>query len=88
MYNNELRKSVEKVFFKLAKKDPGQLEIIFKKIDEIVINPHRYKNLRKPLQHLKRVHIDSNFVMVFSVNERTKTVIIEDYDHHDNIYKT
>ncbi|MDP7079967.1 MAG: hypothetical protein QF415_08765 [Candidatus Undinarchaeales archaeon] len=88
MYNYELRKSVEKVFFKLAKKDPGQLEIIFKKIDEIVINPHRYKNLRKPLQHLKRVHIDSNFVMVFSVNERTKTVIIEDYDHHDNIYKT
>ncbi len=88
IYNYELRKSVEKVFFKLAKKDPGQLEIIFKKIDEIVINPHRYKNLRKPLQHLKRVHIDSNFVMVFSVNERTKTVIIEDYDHHDNIYKT
>ena len=88
MYEYELRKTVEKIFFKLTKKDPGQLEIIFKKIDEIVINPHRYKNLRKPLQHLKRVHIDSNFVMIFSVNERTKTVIIEDYDHHDNIYKT
>ncbi|MDP6626821.1 MAG: hypothetical protein QGG50_02880 [Methanopyri archaeon] len=88
MYEYELRKSVEKTFFKLAKKDPDQLEIIFKKIDEIVINPHRYKNLRRPLQHLKRVHIDSNFVMVFSIDERTKTVIIEDYDHHDNIYKT
>lgn len=87
MYNYELRKSVEKIFFKLAKKDPGQLEIIFKKIDEIVINPYRYKNLRKPLQHLKRVHIDSNFLMVFSINERTKTIIIEDYNHHDNIYK-
>ncbi len=70
MYDYELRKSVEKTFFKLAKKDPGQLEIIFKKIDEIVINPHRFKNLRRPLQHLKRVHIDSNFVMVFSVNDR------------------
>jgi len=87
MYQCELRISVEKIFFKLAKKNPKQLEMIEKKIQEILEKPHHYKNLRKPLQHLKRVHIDSHFVLVYSVNESTKTVYIEDYDHHDNIYK-
>ena len=87
MYDFELRKSVEVIFLKLAKKSPRQLEIVFKKIEEIVDNPHRYKNLRRPLQHLKRVHIDRSFVLVFSIDEKNKLVIIEDYDHHDNIYK-
>ena len=86
MYSYELRKSVEKTFFKLAKKNPKQLEIIYNKIAEIITWPHRYKNLKKPLQHLKRVHIDKHFVLTFSIDERSKTVIIEDYDHHDNIY--
>ncbi len=88
MYSVGFRKSVEKEFKKLAKKNPKQLEIILKKIEEIRENPHRYKNLRKPLQHLKRVHIDSSFVLVFSIDEEKKMVIIEDYNHHDRIYRT
>ena len=86
MYSYELRKSVEKIFLKLAKKNQKQLMIIEKKIDEIVQDPNHYKNLRAPLQHLKAVHIDKSFVMVFSADDKTKTVIIEDYDHHDKIY--
>ncbi len=86
MYDYELRRSVEKIFFKLAKKNPKQLEIIYKKIEEIRQNPHHYKNLRSPLQHLKRIHIDKSFVLVYSIDEQRKTIIIEDYDHHDNIY--
>ena len=87
MYSYELRKSVEKIFFKLAKKNSKQLLIIENKIQEIRQNPQHYKNLRKPLQHLKRVHIDKSFVMVFSVDENKKHIIIENYDHHDEIYK-
>ena len=86
MYSYELRKSVEKIFYKLAKKSPNQLLMIERKIEEIRQNPQHYKNLRKPLQHLKRVHIDKSFVLVFSVDENKKHIIIEDYDHHDNIY--
>ena len=86
MYSYELRKSVEKIFFKLAKKNPKQMYIIEEKIKEIIKNPQHYKNLRKPLQHLKRVHVDKSFVLAFSVDEERKVVIIEDYDHHDNIY--
>jgi len=87
MYSYELRKSVEKIFFKLAKKNPKQIYIIENKIQEIRKNPHHYKNLRKPLQNLKRIHIDKSFVLVFSVDENKKHIIIEDFDHHDNVYK-
>lgn len=78
---------MEKTFFKLAKKNPKQLEIIHDKIEEIRFNPHHYKSLRYPLQLLRRTHIDKSFVLVFSIDESKETVIIEDYDHHDNIYK-
>ena len=86
MYSYELRKTVEKIFSKLAKRNPKQLLIIEDKITEIRQNPQHYKNLRTPLQHLKRVHIDKSFVLAFSVDENKKHIIIEDYDHHDNIY--
>ena len=85
MYNYEFRKSLEKKFQKLAKKNPPQLLIIEKKIQEIISNPNRYKNLRKPLQNWKRVHIDKHFVLTFSIEKNL--VIFEDYDHHDVIYK-
>ena len=86
MYSYELRKSVEKIFFKLSKRNPKQLLIIENKIQEIRKNQQHYKNLRKPLHHLKRIHIDKSFVLVFSVDENRKHITIEDYDHHDNIY--
>lgn len=86
MYHYGFRESVEKALNKLAKKNPKQLIIIEKKIEEIILNPHHYKNLRSPLQYLKRVHIDRGFVLVFLVDETTKTVIFENYDHHDYIY--
>ncbi len=45
----------------MAKKYPAKLDIILNKIDEISVDPQHYKNLKKPLQHLKRVHVDSSF---------------------------
>ena len=63
------------------------MEIILKKAGEIAENPHRYKNLRVPLNNLKRVHVDRHFVLLFSVDEDSKSVTLEYYDHHDNIYK-
>lgn len=86
MYNLKIRKELDSKFEKLAKKNKNQLEIILNKVDEILQDPHRYKNLRAPMNHLKRVHIDKHFVLVFSVDEEAKTVTLEDYDHHDNIY--
>ena len=87
MYKIEVREFLDRIFEKLSKKDKKQMEIISRKIQEVIQNPNHYKNLRVPLQHLKRVHIGNSHVLTFSVNENIKTVIFEDYDHHDNIYK-
>jgi YafQ family addiction module toxin component len=87
MYDYELRKSVEKSLFKLAKRNPKQMEIIESKINEIIIEPHHYKNLCAPMQNLYRVHIDKSFVLVFSIDESKRIVIIEKYGHHDKIYE-
>ena len=87
MYSIDIRPSLSKKLTKLAKKNLKQAEIIAKKVEEIVQNPHRYTNLRPPLQDLKRVHIDKHFVLTFSIDEENQTIILEDFDHHDNIYK-
>jgi YafQ family addiction module toxin component len=78
---------LDRKFAKRAKKDSAQLKIINKKVEGILRDPHRYKNLRTPLNDWKRVHIDRHFVLTFSIDEESKTVILEDYEHYDRIYK-
>ncbi|MFH1095129.1 MAG: type II toxin-antitoxin system RelE/ParE family toxin [Candidatus Micrarchaeota archaeon] len=77
---------------KLADKDRPLLEIVKKKMKEVVNNDAktaavRYKNLRADLKGLKRVHIDRNFVLIFRVDEEREFVFFVDFDHHDRIYK-
>lgn len=86
MYTLKIRAELDNKFEKLSKKNRKQLEMVLDKANEIIENPHRFKNLRAPMNHLRRVHIDKHFVLVFSVDEESKTVTLEDYDHHDNIY--
>ena len=86
MYKIDIREGLSKKLRKLQKKNITQYDAIFRKVQEIQLDPHRYKNLNYPLNHLRRVHIDKHFVLVFSIDEETKTVILEDYDHHNYIY--
>ena len=86
MYAIELRKEVERVLKKLFKKDKISSIYISKKIKQIQENPYRFKPLKKPLQNFWRVHIGS-FVLIYSINEKKKIIIIERYKHHDEVYK-
>ena len=87
MYNLEIRESVDKIFQKLFKKDKVSFEYINKKIKEIRENPYHFKPLKAPLQNYRRVHI-GNFVLIYSINENAKTIIIERYKHHDEVYQS
>lgn len=87
MYTLAIRRQLDEKLKKLIKKNRNQYELVMKKTQEIVLNPQHYKNLRAPLQHWKRVHVDCNFVLTFSVDDNTKTVVLEDFEHHDKIYK-
>ena len=86
MYDIKVREDVEGILLKLAKKDKISSVYISKKIKQIRENPYHFKSLRKPLQNFWRVHI-GNYVLIYSINEKTKTVIIERYKHHKEIYK-
>jgi YafQ family addiction module toxin component len=87
MHDIEIRENLDKAFRKLAKKDSRQMEAVAKKVHEIAEDPHAYKPLRFPLAGLRRVHIGS-YVLLFSIDEARKTIVLEDYEHHDRVYRT
>ena len=63
------------------------LQLIDRKVQDILEDPHRFKPLRKSLQNKRRVHIGGSFVLAYEINEEQKIVTLLDFDHHDNIYK-
>ena len=86
MYKLLIREKLSKELRKLNKKNHILFEAIFKKADEICVNPQHYKNLNYPLNKYKRVHIDSNFVLCFSVDEKAQTVTLVKLAHHKDAY--
>ncbi len=85
-YSLEVSVAADKKFRKLARKNRFRLEIINKKVSQILENPQHYKPLQGDLFGARRVHIDSSFVLTYEIDERRRVVKILDYDHHDKIY--
>jgi len=86
MYSLATKPNIDKIFSKLGKKNPKQMQVIFKKIEQIVENPYHFKPLKGDMKGSRRVHIDKSFVLTYEVDEENKVVRLLDYDHHDNIY--
>jgi YafQ family addiction module toxin component len=88
MYDLDIKPTVDKIFKKLVKKNRKQLESIHNKIQEIRTHPdHQYKHLHKPLSDFYGVHINTHFVLIFTIDHKKKIVVIYYFDHHDNVYK-
>ena len=87
MYALASSEQIDEIFKKIAKKDKKQLEIINKKVQQILQNPYHFKPLRGDMFGARRVHIDTSFVLTFEIDEKNKIVKLLDYDHHDNIYR-
>ncbi len=91
MFDFNLTDELKIIIKKLIKKDKKKVEIINKKIKEIVNSDvqsiQHYKNLRHDLKEYKRVHIDRSFVLVFKVDIKNNFILFVDFDHHDKIYK-
>ncbi|MCX6800817.1 MAG: addiction module toxin RelE [Candidatus Diapherotrites archaeon] len=86
-FSDELKEKIKK----LKGRDEKRLEILYKKINQIInsddFTVQHYKNLRHDLSDRKRVHIDKSFVLTFSYNKQNKFILFLDFDHHDKIYK-
>jgi YafQ family addiction module toxin component len=85
-YTLEKKEGIDKILSKLMKRNPKQLEIIYKKLEQILEDPYRFKPLRNDMKDYREVHIDKHFVLVYSIDESRKIVILQDYDHHNNIF--
>ena len=86
MYKIQIEDRLERILQKLFKKNRKRYEISMKKIQEIVNFPQHYKPLSYDLKGIRRVHIESSFVLVFRIDEANKVVRFLDLDHHDKIY--
>lgn len=79
---------IEGVMQKIKHKNPVLFVALQKKIIQMAEldanSVQHFKNLRHDLSHLKRVQIGS-FVLTFQV--KGDTILFEDIDHHDRIYK-
>ncbi len=87
MYQLAIKDGLDKKFKKLQQKNKDLLLLVYRKVQDILITPHRFKPLKKPLQNRRRVHVGGSFVLVYEVNEQEKLVTRLDFDHHDNIYE-
>ena len=85
-YKLQISDALDKVFTKLAKKNKKQLQIIQKKVQEILENPYHFKPLRGDMHGARRVHFDKSFVLTYEIDEEIKVIRLLDFDHHDNIY--
>ena len=81
--------SLKKTISKIFKKDKIMYQILMKNMDEILTcqDVNHCKNLKKPLEDFKRVHIKSSFVLLFKYIQSEDKIVFYDLDHHDKIYK-
>lgn len=87
MYQYKIQPNLQKILLKLYKKDNKIRERVLKKIQEIINSDdvEHYKNLRKPFQNLKRVHVGEK-VLVFKLDKKNRLISFENFKHHDKIY--
>ena len=82
--SNELKKTL--TFLK--KRDNTMFRALEKKMMKIATSDllfiQHFKNLRSPLNDLRRVHLGS-YVLLFRI--KGDTIIFEAFEHHDLIYK-
>lgn len=87
MYNLAYFPSCKKEIKKHIKKNEELRKALKNKLEEIIFNPYKFKPLTGPLAGLRRVHIMKSFVLLYKVEEKTKTVILVRFVHHDEAYK-
>jgi YafQ family addiction module toxin component len=87
LYELDIEIKLQKQLKKLEKSDKAMFDAFFRKVAEILENPNRYENLRAPLNNLKSVHIQKSFVLMFSVDEESKIVTLEQFVHHPDKHR-
>ena len=88
MYKIRIEAGLERILKKLYKKNRKLYDVAVKRIEQIVDTPWHFKPLRHNFGGLRRIHLESSFVLIFQIDEKSKTVVFLDLDHHDKVYRT
>ena len=84
---DELKKKLEV----LCKRDKVLAETFRKKLLEVINRDdagiNAYKNLKSPLNEYKRIHLTSNYILIFSLYSKEKHIVFIDILHWDKAYK-
>ncbi len=91
MFDFDISADLKVLMRKLSKKDKVRLNILNKKIKEIINSDSksidRYKNCKYDLNEYKRVHIDKSFVLLFKVYKDKNIIYFWRLKHHKEAYK-
>ncbi len=87
VYSLEYKETAKQEIKKHAKKNKEMEKAIRRKLKQILENLSYFKPLRASMKNLRRVHIMKSFVLVYSVQEKDKTVTVEMFKHHDEVYR-
>jgi Cytotoxic translational repressor of toxin-antitoxin stability system len=88
LYDISVKKKLSKELRRLDKKNPVLYNAFYKKAAEICANPKHYKNLNAPYSKYRRVHINSNFVLCYYIDEEAQKVVFVKLAPHDEAYKS
>ena len=69
------------------RKNKPLAEATERKITEILQAPYRFKPLRHQLAGCYRIHVLGSFVLIYQVDEKSKSVQILRFAHHDDAYR-
>jgi len=90
MFEFNLTSSLKKELKKLSKKDKILFEIFKKKLTEIINRDknsiNSYKNLKRPLNKYKRIHLDDKFILIFKVDLKDNHILFIKIVHWDEAY--
>ena len=91
MFKYDISEKLKRKLKKISKKDKTLALNFYKKLKEI-INKNKntistYKNLKSPLNHLKRIHLTDNFILLFVVNIEENHIVFIDIMHWNKAYK-
>jgi mRNA-degrading endonuclease RelE of RelBE toxin-antitoxin system len=92
MFNYNLTDELSKKLEVLCKKDKVLAETFKKKLLEIInrdkVGINAYKNLKSPLNEFKRIHLTSNYILLFAVDIKNNHVVFVDIMHRDKVYSS
>lgn len=88
MFTYDISDTLRAKLERLAKKDKILAQNFYKKLQEVVNRDektiHAYKNLKSPLNEYKRIHLTSNYILLFAV--KGNHIVFVDIRHWDDMF--